>query len=117
MKEIGDSAYKFQQKLDTKDRIFVGLNGFTEEADGPKIEILKIGPQFQARQVERLKKLKERRDQAKVTASLEKLKEVLRSGENTFPHILESVKTYATMGEICDAMREVHGAYRETAVL
>ncbi len=117
MKEIGDSAYKFQQKLDTKDRIFVGLNGFTEEAQGQQIEILKIGPQFQARQVERLKKLKERRDQAKVTASLEKLKEVLRSGENSFPHILDSVKTYATMGEICDAMREVHGAYRETAVL
>ncbi len=117
MKEIGDSAYQFQQKLDSKDRIFVGLNGFTEEAQGQQIEILKIGPQFQARQVERLKKLKATRDQAKVAATLEKLKEVLRSGENTFPHILEAVKTYATMGEICDAMREVHGAYRETAVL
>lgn len=117
MKEIADSAYKFQQKLDSKDRIFVGLNGFTEEADGPGIEILKIGRQYQDRQVERLKKLKAKRDQAKVTESLEKLKDVLRNGGNSFPLILEAVKTYATMGEVCDAMREVHGAYRETAVL
>ncbi len=117
MKEIADSAYKFQQKLDSKDRIFVGLNGFTEEADGPGIEILKIGRQYQDRQVERLKKLKQKRDQAKVDASLEKLKDVLRNGGNSFPIILEAVKTYATMGEVCDAMREVHGAYRETAVL
>ncbi|HNB23213.1 MAG TPA: methylmalonyl-CoA mutase family protein, partial [Candidatus Melainabacteria bacterium] len=98
-------------------RIFVGLNGFTEEADGPGIEILKIGRQYQDRQVERLKKLKAKRDQAKVTESLEKLKDVLRNGGNSFPLILEAVKTYATMGEVCDAMREVHGAYRETAVL
>lgn len=117
MKEIADSAYKFQQKLDSKDRIFVGLNGFTEEADGPGIEILKIGRQYQDRQVERLKKLKAKRDQAKVNESLEKLKDVLRNGGNSFPLILEAVKTYATMGEVCDAMREVHGAYRETAVL
>ena len=117
MKEIADSAYQFQQKLDSKDRIFVGLNGFTEEAEGPGIEILKIGRQYQDRQVERLKKLKATRDQAKVTESLEKLKEVLRNDGNSFPLILEAVKTYATMGEVCDAMREVHGAYRETAVL
>jgi methylmalonyl-CoA mutase N-terminal domain/subunit len=117
MKEIADSAYKFQQKLDSKDRIFVGLNGFTEEADGPGIEILKIGRQYQDRQIERLTQLKAKRDAAKVKESLEKLKEVLRNGDNTFPYILEAVKTYATMGEVCDAMREVHGAYRETAVL
>lgn len=117
MKEIADSAYQFQQKLDSKDRIFVGLNGFTEEAEGPGIEILKIGRQYQDRQVARLEKLKARRDQAKVTESLEKLKEALRNGGNSFPLILEAVKTYATMGEVCDAMREVHGAYRETAVL
>jgi methylmalonyl-CoA mutase N-terminal domain/subunit len=117
MKEIADSAYQFQQKLDSKDRIFVGLNGFTEEAEGPGIEILKIGRQYQERQVARLEKLKARRDQAKVTESLEKLKEALRNGGNSFPLILEAVKTYATMGEVCDAMREVHGAYRETAVL
>lgn len=117
MKEIADSAYRFQQKLDTKDRMFVGLNGLTEEAQGQKIEILKIGPQFEKRQVERLQALKAKRNNAEVQASLEKLKKVMRENGNTFPVILESVKTYATVGEICDAMREVHGAYRETAVI
>lgn len=117
MKEIADSAYRFQQKLDSNDRVFVGLNGLTEEAQGQKIEILKIGPQFEKRQVERLKALKAKRNNADVEASLEKLKKVMRENGNTFPVILESVKTYATVGEICDAMREVHGAYRETAVI
>ncbi|MBC7999105.1 MAG: methylmalonyl-CoA mutase family protein [Leptolyngbya sp.] len=117
MKEIADSAYRFQQKLDSNDRVFVGLNGLTEEAQGQKIEILKIGPQFEKRQVERLKELKAKRNNAEVEASLEKLKKVMRANGNTFPVILESVKTYATVGEICDAMREVHGAYRETAVI
>lgn len=117
MKEIADAAYQFQKKLDSKERIFVGLNAFTEEAPGSKIEILKIGPEYQRRQTDRLKNLRARRDSAKVAKSLETLKAGLRSGENSFPLILDAVKTYATLGEICDAMREVWGAYRETAVL
>jgi methylmalonyl-CoA mutase N-terminal domain/subunit len=117
MKEIADSAYRFQQKLDTGERVFVGLNAFTEQANGAKIEILKIGPEYEVRQIERIKSLKARRDSEQVAKSLEALKSALRSGENSFPLILESVKAYTTMGEICDAMREVWGAYRETAVI
>ncbi|HEY9788196.1 MAG TPA: methylmalonyl-CoA mutase family protein [Candidatus Obscuribacterales bacterium] len=117
MKEIADAAYRFQQKLDSGERIFVGLNGFTEEAPGSKIDILKIGPEYQHRQVQRIKELKHRRDNAQVEKALEALRQVLRSDENSFPVILEAVKTYATLGEICDVMREVCGAYRETAVL
>jgi methylmalonyl-CoA mutase N-terminal domain/subunit len=117
MKEIADSAYRFQQKLDTGERVFVGLNAFTEQANGAKIEILKIGPEYEVRQTERLKSLKARRNSEEVAKSLETLKRALRSGENSFPLILESVKAYTTMGEICDAMREVWGAYRETAVI
>lgn len=117
MKEIADSAYRFQQKLDTGDRIFVGLNAFTEVAPGSKIEILKIGPEYEERQRKRLEALRSRRDNEAVAKSLEVLKDAFRTGKNSFPLILQSVKTYATMGEICDAMREVWGAYRETAVL
>jgi methylmalonyl-CoA mutase N-terminal domain/subunit len=116
MKEIADAAYRFQQKLDLHERIFVGLNDFTEEAP-EKIEILKIGHEYEDRQKERLKKLRARRDNNAVTSSLNKLKQALSTGENSFPLILEAVKTYATLGEICDAMREVCGVYRETAVL
>ena len=117
MKEIADSAYKFEQKLQTQDRILVGLNGFKEEAPGSKIEILKIGNEYEERQKERIAVLKSRRDNDKVQAVLAKLKDVMRSEENTFPYIIEAVESYATLGELCDAMREVWGAYRETAVI
>jgi methylmalonyl-CoA mutase N-terminal domain/subunit len=117
MKEIADSAYAFQQKLDSGERIFVGLNALKEEAPGSKIEILKIGSEYQERQCKRLSELKKRRDNAKVSNALKDLKDGLRSGKNSMPLILDAVKTYATLGEISDAMREVWGAYRETAVL
>jgi methylmalonyl-CoA mutase N-terminal domain/subunit len=117
MKELSDSAYRFQQKLDTGDRMFVGLNALTEEAPGPKIEILKIGAEYQDRQCRRLTELKAERDSEKVQNCLDALKVAMRSKENTFPVLLDAVKSYATLGEICDAMREVWGAYRETAVM
>ncbi|MBL8084335.1 MAG: methylmalonyl-CoA mutase family protein [Candidatus Obscuribacter sp.] len=117
MKEIADSAYRFEQKMQSGDRTFVGLTGFKEEAPGSKIEILKIGGEYEARQRERIKSIKERRDQENVTNTLEALKTAMRTGENAFPHLIEAVESYATLGEICDAMREVWGAYRETAVL
>jgi len=117
MKEIADSAYRFQQKLDSGDRVFVGLNALTEEAPGAKIDILKIGPEYEARQRERLTSLRARRDSEKVANTLAALKDALANNKPTFPAILDAVKVYATLGEICDAMREVCGAYRETAVL
>jgi methylmalonyl-CoA mutase N-terminal domain/subunit len=117
MKEIADSAYRFQQKLDSGERVFVGLTGFTEVAPGAKIDILKIGSEYQERQCGRLDKLRARRDNEKVASSLEALKHAMRTGDNSFPFLLDSVKAYTTMGEICDAMREVFGAYRENAVL
>lgn len=117
MKEIADSAYRFQQKLDSGERVFVGLNAFTEQAKGANIDILKIGPEYEVRQTERLKSLKARRDSEQVANTIDALKKAMRSGDNTFPLILDCVKAYATMGEICDAMREVWGAYRETAVI
>lgn len=117
MKEIADSAYKFQQKLDSGDRVFVGLNAFTDEAAGQQIEILKIGGEYEERQRDRLTKLRARRDNAKVEKTLEALKAGMKAGENSFPLLIDAVESYATLGEICDAMRQVWGAYRETAVL
>jgi methylmalonyl-CoA mutase N-terminal domain/subunit len=117
MKEIADSAYKFEQKMQSGDRVFVGLTGLKEEAPGAKIEILKIGGEYQERQVKRLVELKARRDNALVETCLAKLKDGMKTGSNTFPLLIEAVEAYATLGEICDAMREVWGAYRETAVL
>lgn len=117
MKEIADAAYRFQQKLDSGEFVFIGLTGFKEEAPGQKIEILKIGPQYQQRQTERLKSLRARRDNQKVQEKLEALRSSLKREENTFPFILEAVEAYCTMGEICDVMRDVWGAYREQSVI
>lgn len=117
MKEIADAAYHFQKKLDSQEFKFVGLNAFTEEAPGQKVEILKIGREYQERQTERLAKLRARRDDRAVKNALANLKSGIKSGANTFPLLLDAVKTYATLGEICDSLREVWGAYRETAIL
>jgi methylmalonyl-CoA mutase, N-terminal domain len=117
MKEIADAAYRFQQKLDSEEYIFVGLNGYKEEAPGQKIDILKIGPQYQERQTKRIADLKKRRDANLVSEKLTQLENGMKSGENTFPLILEAVKAYATVGEISDVCRKVWGAYREPSVL
>lgn len=117
MKEIADAAYRFQQKLDSDEYKFIGLNSFREEAPGAKIEILKIGMEYEERQRKRLDALRARRDSAKVAESLSSLKDGLKKGEPSFPLILEAAKAYATVGEISNVMREVWGAYREPALL
>lgn len=117
MKEIADSAYRFEQKMMSGDRHFIGLTSFKEEAPGSQIEILKIGSEYEERQTDRLKSLKARRDNEKVANTLEALKTAGREGKNTFPYLLDCVESYATLGEICNALRDVWGAYRETAVL
>lgn len=117
MKEIADAAYLFDQKLASGDRYFIGLNSFKEEAPGSKIEILKIGPEYEERQTKRITALKSRRDNEKVANTLSALKDAMKKGENSFPYLIDCVESYATLQEVCDAMREVWGAYRETAVL
>lgn len=117
IKEIADAAYRFQQKLDNGEFKFIGLNSFTEEAPGSKIEILKIGLEYEERQRARLTALRERRDAQKVAESLNKLKEGAKKGESTFPLILNACEQYATVGEISNVLRDVWGAYREPAIL
>ncbi|MGB4751934.1 MAG: methylmalonyl-CoA mutase family protein, partial [Fervidobacterium sp.] len=82
-----------------------------------KREILKVDPELEKKQVERLKKLKERRDNEKVRKSLQKIKEVASTQENLFPYVLEAVKAYATVGEISNALRDVFGEYTETVII
>jgi methylmalonyl-CoA mutase N-terminal domain/subunit len=117
MKEIADAAYRFHEKQESGEFVFVGLTGFTEEAPGSKIEILKIGREYEDRQRNRLKSLRARRDNEKVQNTLNELRETLRSNKNCFPILLDTIDAYATMGEICDVMRDVWGQYREHAVM
>lgn len=111
-RQIEDSAYEYQKQIETKERIVVGVNEF-QSKDTVKVPILKIDKEVERRQVERVKKVREQRDNSKVEASLNRLKEAARGDENLMDPILEAVKQYATIGEICDVLRGVFGEYRD----
>ncbi len=114
-REIARAAYQFQQEIDKKERVIVGVNGFILEDEEIEIEILKIDEKAHQEQMESIKKAKEMRDNDKVARTLEELKKVAATpSDNTMPYIIEAVKAYATMGEICDVFREVYGEYVET---
>ncbi|MHC1579748.1 MAG: acyl-CoA mutase large subunit family protein [Candidatus Alkanophagales archaeon] len=115
-KEIADSAYEYQKRVESKDIIIVGVNEFvTEELEVP--EILYIGPEVEERQIARLRKVREERDERRWRESLENLKAAADKGENTLPYILEAVKAYATVGEIMDVFRELYGEYTEPIII
>ncbi len=115
-REIADAAYHYQQQLERKEKIVVGVNAFVSGEPQP-IPILKIPPDVERRQVERLKRVRAQRDHERVAGCLAELRRVAEAGGNTMYPILEAVKAYATLGEICDVFRAVWGEYREPAIL
>ena len=115
-KEIAESAYRFQQAVEQGDRIIVGVNAFVEQ-DQESVGILYIDESVAQRQLARLEQVKAARDSDRVRSSLERLKAGARSRENTMPLLIEAVRAYATIGEMCDALREVWGEYEETPVI
>jgi methylmalonyl-CoA mutase, N-terminal domain len=116
MREIAEASARYQREIEEKKRHMVNVNVY-EPQDEQEMEIHRIDPEISNRQLERLKELKERRDNALVERRLEELKEAARGDENTMYPILEAVRAYATVQEICDAMKEVFGSYRETPVI
>jgi methylmalonyl-CoA mutase N-terminal domain/subunit len=115
-REIADSAYRLHQAIERKDKTIVGVNDFVEE-DEPPIEILYIDESAGEKQVAKLEKVKRTRDGGRVKIALERLQAAARSKENVMPPILEAVRSYATIGEMCDALREVWGEYEEVAII
>jgi len=114
-KEVAESAYRFQQSGERRDKIIVGVNDFVQENE-PPIEILYIDEGAADRQLARLNALRESRDGARVQASLDRLRTATAGTDNLMPYILDAVRAYATLGEMCDALREVWGTWRETPV-
>jgi methylmalonyl-CoA mutase N-terminal domain/subunit len=108
--EISNSAYEYQKKVESKDRIVVGVNKFQVE-EPPPSGLLRVDKSVEEGQVEKLKKLRSERDNQAVIGSLDKLKKAAEKDTNLMPLILDAVKTQATLGEICDALREVFGEY------
>jgi methylmalonyl-CoA mutase N-terminal domain/subunit len=111
-KEIADSAYRFQQAVERKEKILVGVNDFVEEDRRP-VEVLYIDETTAERQFERLDSLRRSRDQDGVSRALDRVRRVAGTRENMMPPILDAVAAYATLGEICGALREVWGEYEE----
>jgi methylmalonyl-CoA mutase, N-terminal domain len=110
--EIGESAYQYQKEIEAKKRIIVGLNQFQMEEE-PLRDVLRIKPEAERYQKDKLARVKKERNNPKVKETLADLKRTAQGTENLVPPILEAVKTYATLGEISDTLREVFGEYRE----
>ncbi|MFP4259133.1 MAG: methylmalonyl-CoA mutase [Desulfovermiculus sp.] len=111
-RQIEDSAYDYQMKVENKERIVVGANEFQSTED-IKVPLLRIDPEVEKAQVERVQAVREERDSDQVQATLNALRQAAQSGTNVMPPIVDAVKSYATIGEICDVMREVFGEHRE----
>ena len=114
--EIANASYQYQHEVETGEQKIVGVNSFTEK-DEDQIDLLHIDASSQQHQLEKLAALKKRRDNGAVGLTLDRLREGARGTENTMPFILDAVREYATVGEICDAFRDVFGTYTETSVV
>ncbi|HWR10243.1 MAG TPA: methylmalonyl-CoA mutase family protein [Rectinemataceae bacterium] len=113
--EIQDSAYAWQMDVEKNERVVVGLNKF-QVKEGPPKGLLRVDPAVGENQVAKLRALRARRDNAAVTAALEALKVAAMGSDNLMPYILTAVKTYATLGEVCDVLRGVFGEYRPSVM-
>jgi methylmalonyl-CoA mutase, N-terminal domain len=115
-REIQESAYRYQQAVESGQQVVVGVNHYQDDrATSPPI--LRIDPEVEPSQVERLRRLRARRDQGRVRAALGEFEAAARSDQNLIPLILNAVKAYATVGEISDALRRVFGEYQESVVI
>jgi methylmalonyl-CoA mutase N-terminal domain/subunit len=115
-REIAEAAYRYQQELDRKEKIIVGVNDYVEENEKIEIPILLISPEVEVRQRKRLAEVRASRDSAKVEETLAALKRAAEDGSNVMPRLIECTKAYVTLGEMCGKLAEVFGVYEEPAV-
>jgi len=113
--EIQESAYRYQKEIESGQRVVVGVNRFQMEEDPPK-NLLRVDPEVGVRQAEKLKKLRAERDNDRVRETLRALKQAAQGDANLMPVILDAVRVYATLGEICGVLREVFGEYEAAAL-
>ena len=114
-REIQDSAYHYQKAVERGEQVIVGVNKYAMTDEPSEVPILVIDESVRTHQVERLEQTRSRRDAGAVANALEKLKTSARKNENTMPATIEAVRAYATLGEICSALRDVYGIYEEPA--
>jgi methylmalonyl-CoA mutase N-terminal domain/subunit len=115
-KEISDASYEFQKRVESGEFIWVGVNAYQEDVP---LEVPKfyVDPKIEEEQKEFLRKVKESRDNESVRLALQRLIEAAKENKNLVPYVLDTVKTYATEGEIMDALKKVYGTYKETVII
>ena len=116
-REIADSAYKDQKMIESNERILVGVNQYTIEEDEIPIKLLRIKAEVEEEQLRRLRSMKKERSGGKVKKLLDELHGAAERDENLMPPIIKAVKMYATLGEICNVLRDVFGEYRELIII
>jgi methylmalonyl-CoA mutase, N-terminal domain len=114
-KELGESAYEYQKNIENGKRVIVGLNKH-QTNETTDIPVFRNDDSIEKYQLDQLRELKQKRDNSAVAAALEGVKQAARENRNTLPETIEAVKAYATVGEISDALREVYGEYKDSAV-
>ncbi len=114
-REISDAAFRYQREIEENDRIIVGVNDYITD-DMLEIPVLKIDPEVERTQLARLRKTRKTRNNQKVDRLLNRLQLAAEGTENLLPHILAAVREYATVGEICNALRDVYGEYQEPII-
>ncbi len=115
-REVAESAYRFQQAVERKEQVIVGVNDFVAADEAP-FEILYIDDTATERQMARLAEVKARRDPAAVARALDAMRRAAQRTDNLMPPILDAVRAYATLGEMCDALRDVWGEWEEQAII
>jgi methylmalonyl-CoA mutase N-terminal domain/subunit len=110
--EIEDAAYKIAQGIDSGERVIVGLNKFVQ--DQQPVDLMKLDPELERRQIARLRDVRANRDQAAVDAALKSVSEAAKGSDNLLYPMREALAAYATLGEVSDALREVFGEYEPT---
>ena len=114
-REIADASFRYQSEVEAKQRIIVGVNRYQQQED-TELELLRIDPALEDKQIARVQALRARRDSTKVEETLAALKRGAEGDENLMPLIVDASRAYVTMGEMCDTLREVWGVWRETPV-
>ncbi len=118
-REIADSAYRYQREIDRHERTIVGVNDFVQGNEEPlELPVHQISQESEERHLARLRRVRQERDQAAVGTARERLEQAARAGrENLMPYMMDAVRAYATLGELCDSLRGVYGEYREPVLV
>ena len=115
-REIAEASYRFQQEVEAKERIIVGVNEYVMDDEAVKVPTLYVDPAKERIHLERLERVRRERDSEKATAALAALEQAARGAENTMPYLLDCARAYCTLGEMMGVFRAVFGDYTEAVV-